>query len=65
MSFLRSKPHMEWNSIEIISQDGVITSLLNGAKIAECGPYEINMGQIGFQSEGTEIHFRKLRIKEQ
>ena len=59
------KPHMEWNSIEIISQDGVITSLLNGAKIAECGPYEINMGQIGFQSEGTEIHFRKLRIKEQ
>jgi len=58
------KRHTEWNSIEIISQDGTITSLLNGEKIAECGPHEIKEGAIGFQSEGGEIHFRNLRIKE-
>ena len=59
------KPHREWNSVEIISKDGVVTSKINGVKIAEAGPYSIKEGPIGFQSEGAEIHFRKIRIKEQ
>ena len=57
------KPHTEWNSVEIISRDGVIISKLNGVKIAECGPYDLKEGPIGFQSEGAEIHFRNIRIK--
>jgi 3-keto-disaccharide hydrolase len=58
------KPADQWNSVEIVSRDGVITSYLNGQKIAEAGPYEVKEGPIGFQSEGADIHFRNIRIKE-
>ncbi len=58
------KPHAEWNSVEIVSKDGTIASSLNGEKIAEAGPYDVKEGPIGFQSEGAEIHFRNIRIKE-
>jgi len=59
------KPHTEWNSVEIVTKDGTITTSINGEKIAEAGPYDVKEGQIGFQSEGAEIHFRNIRIKEQ
>jgi hypothetical protein len=59
------KPVGQWNSMEIISKDGALTAILDGAKVAECEAGEIKEGSIGFQSEGAEIHFRKLRIKEQ
>jgi hypothetical protein len=59
-----AKPHTEWNTVEIVSKDGTLTSSLNGTKIAEAGPYDAVEGPIGFQSEGAEIHFRNIRIKE-
>jgi hypothetical protein len=60
-----AKPHTEWNSVEIISKDGKLSSSLNGAKIAaEVGPYDVTEGPIGFQSEGAPIHFKNIRIKE-
>ena len=58
------KPVGEWNSVEIISKDGALTSSLNGVKIAESEPAEFKEGPIGFQSEGAEIHWRRVRIKE-
>jgi hypothetical protein len=58
------KPPTEWNSLEIVSQDGALTVLLNETKICESEPYELKQGRIGFQSEGAEIHFRNLRLKE-
>lgn len=58
------KPVGEWNSVEIVSKDGALTSTLNGVKIAESEPAEIKEGPIGFQSEGAEIHWRRVRIKE-
>lgn len=58
------KPHNEWNSVEIVTKDGKITSYINGEKIVETGPFDVMEGSIGFQSEGTEIHFRNIRIKE-
>lgn len=59
-----TKPHNEWNTVEIVCKDGKITSSLNGTKIADAGPYDVMEGPIGFQSEGTEIHFRNIKIKE-
>ena len=59
------KPVGEWNKMEIISKDGALTSILNGTKVGESEPGEFKEGPIGFQSEGAEIHFRNLRIKEQ
>jgi hypothetical protein len=56
------KPHKEWNSMEIISQDGKLISKLNGMQVGE-GVYSLKEGSIGFQSEGTPIEFRNLRIK--
>jgi hypothetical protein len=58
------KPVGEWNSIEIISKDGALTAILNGTKVCESEPGDVTEGPIGFQSEGAEIHFRNLRIKE-
>lgn len=58
------KPVGEWNSLEIVSKDGALTAILNGTKVCESDASDVTEGPIGFQSEGAEIHFRKLRIKE-
>lgn len=55
---------MEWNSIEIVSRDGALTSYLNGTKICESQPTELIKGSIGLQSEGFEVEFRRIRIRE-
>jgi hypothetical protein len=57
------KPVGEWNSIEIISNDGAVKVLLNGTQVCESPPGKLREGNIGFQSEGSEIYFRNLRIK--
>jgi hypothetical protein len=58
------RPVGQWNSIEIHSQDGAVIAKLNGVVVctSEAGP--LREGPIGFQSEGREIHFRNVRIKE-
>ena len=59
------KPVGQWNAIEIVSKDGVITSSLNGVRISVVtAQEEVKSGPIGFQSEGAEIHWRNIRIKE-
>ena len=57
------KPHTEWNTLEVISENGVLTAKLNGVLIAKSGPYINRKGQIGLQSEGAPIHFRNIKIK--
>jgi hypothetical protein len=54
----------EWNSLEIVSRDGALTAILNDVIVCTSEPGELREGPIGFQSEGAEIHFRNLRIKE-
>ncbi|MBX9695830.1 MAG: DUF1080 domain-containing protein [Cyanobacteria bacterium] len=62
---LAIKPYHQWNSIEVISKDGMVTSKINGQKVAEAGPFPVKEGPIGFQSEGVPIYFHNLRIKEE
>lgn len=57
------KPVGEWNVVEVISKDGAFTSIVNGTKVAE-GTSDLKEGPIAFQSEGAEIHFKNIRIKE-
>jgi hypothetical protein len=57
------KPVGEWNVVEIISADGKLTCKINGTQVAE-GASDLKQGPIGWQSEGAEIHFRKIEIKE-
>lgn len=57
------KPTGEWNTIEIISKAGAITTLLNGTKVCESQPSDVTSGLIGLQSEDFEVHYRRLRIR--
>lgn len=53
----------EWNTTEVTVKDGHITSKVNGAQVSD-GEGDVKEGPIGWQSEGAEIHFRNLKIKE-
>jgi hypothetical protein len=53
----------EWNTTEVISEDGKLTSMINGKKISS-GTGDLKEGTIGFQSEGTELFFKNIKIKE-
>jgi len=57
------RPVGEWNTTEVTSQDGKLTSKLNGVQVCE-GRSELKEGPIGFQSEGAEMHWRNITIKE-
>jgi hypothetical protein len=57
------KPIGEWNTTETSIQDGNIIAKVNGTEV-DAGKCELTEGQIGFQSEGAEIHFRNIKIKE-
>ncbi len=59
-----TKPVGEWNTTEITcGADGSITAKINGTEVST-GKGELSEGMIGFQSEGAEIHFRNIKIKE-
>jgi len=58
------KPVGEWNTVEIVSRDGALTATLNGQLICTSQPGELTDGLIGLQSELFEVHFRRLRIRE-
>jgi hypothetical protein len=52
----------EWNTTEVVSKDGMLTSKINGVEVST-GRGELTEGPFGFQSEGTELHFKNIRIK--
>jgi len=58
------KPPGQWNEAEIECKDGAITCTMNGQKVATGTGADPSEGRIGFQSEGTPIQFRFLRIKD-
>jgi hypothetical protein len=53
----------EWNTTEVISENGKLTSLVNGKKVS-WGEGDLKEGTFGFQSEGTELFFKNIKIKE-
>jgi hypothetical protein len=57
------KPIGEWNTTEAAIQDGTIRAKVNGSEV-DVGKCDLMEGQIGFQSEGAEIHFRNIQLKE-
>lgn len=60
----RAKPAGQWNHYRITCQDGDIKLAVNGKVVSggsECKPRK---GYICLESEGSEVHFRNLRIKE-
>ena len=52
----------EWNKYDITVNEGDIVLKVNGKKVNQANDCDIRCGKIGFQSEGGEIHFRKITI---
>jgi hypothetical protein len=52
----------EWNTAEITLQQGDLTAVINGVTVNQATGCEVIEGPIALQSEGGEIHFRKVTI---
>ena len=60
------RPAGQWQSVEIVSRDGQVKSYLNGALVSTVTEHEFTApGHIGFQSEGAELHWRNIRIRDE
>ena len=57
------KPVGEWNEEVVTSENGAMTCVLNGVEVTRGKNPSPDHGQIGWQSEGSPIRFRKLMIK--
>ncbi len=55
-------PPGEWNSYEIILDGAEVTLKVNGREVNYGWDAQVLAGPIGLQSEGTEIHFRRIRL---
>lgn len=56
------RPIGEWNEYEILVDGGDITLKVNGEVLNRAWDVEEAPGRICLQSEGAEIHFRKIRL---
>ncbi|WP_437188366.1 3-keto-disaccharide hydrolase [Planctomicrobium sp. SH668] len=59
-----AKPVNQWNRCEVECRNGLVSVTVNGHRlgtITDCMP---SNGAIGLQSEGYEVHFRNLSIRE-
>jgi hypothetical protein len=58
------KPTGEWNRLEIIASKGKCTHIVNGVVVNEGENMSLRSGRILIQSEGAEIYYRKIDLKE-
>ena len=57
-------PSGEWNRVEVISDHGNIRFLVNGKEVNRGNDPLPSEGRIIIQSEGAEIFYRKIEIRE-
>lgn len=60
----RTKPAGEWNHYRVESRNGMITLAINGQVVTTAFHTNPRKGYICLESEGSEIHFRNIRIWE-
>jgi hypothetical protein len=60
----RCKPAGEWNHYRVVCNDGVIKLSVNGKEVSGVSQCNPRKGYICLESEGTECHFRNIRIHE-
>ena len=54
----------EWNRYEITAKGSTITLAVNGKQVNQATDCDVLAGSIALQSEGGEIHFRKVELTE-
>ena len=57
------RPSGEWNTMEVICDGDTITNIVNGVVVNVGTKSSLTEGKIQFQSEGAEIHFRKIEVR--
>src|SRR5262249_45019240 len=60
----RSKPAGQWNHYRVECNDGVIKLAVNGKVVSGGSKARPRKGYLCLEAEGSECHFRNLRIKE-
>lgn len=58
------KPPGEWNQYEITASGGNLELKVNGELVNQASGLDVLSGPIGLQSEGAEIHFRNIQLKQ-
>jgi hypothetical protein len=60
----RAKPSPQWNHYRVECNDGVIKLAVNGKVVSGGGKARPRKGYLCLEAEGSECHFRNLKIKE-
>lgn len=58
------KPSPEWNHYRVTCRDGILKLAVNGKEVSGASECRPRKGYLCLESEGSECHFRNLRIKE-
>jgi hypothetical protein len=54
----------EWNTYDVVAVDGVVKLAINGKFVNGVSHASVKKGYLCLESEGSEIHFRNIRILE-
>jgi len=60
----RMNPTGQWNSYRVVSRNGMLSLAVNGEIVTKAYHLNPRKGYICLESEGSEIHFRNIRIRE-
>jgi hypothetical protein len=60
----RARPSPEWNHYRVTCQNGELRLEVNGAEVSGGREIRPREGYICLESEGSEVHFKDLRIRE-
>ena len=58
------KPPGQWNTYEIIAKGTTVTLIINNEIVNKATGCDLNPGRICLTSEGNEIHFRNVVVKD-
>jgi hypothetical protein len=58
-----ARPVNTWNECKIVSRGGRLSVDINGKKAGEISGAKPAAGSIALQSEGSEVHFRRIRLR--
>lgn len=61
---MRCKGKGEWNTYDVVAVDGVVKLAINGKFVNGVRLASVKKGYLCLESEGSEIHFRNIRILE-
>jgi hypothetical protein len=63
MIHFATNPPGEWNTYEVYSEEGRITTVINGKVVGLASDADPSTGYICLQSEGVPVEFRNVKIK--